>query len=393
MLDKEYTPLVDHILEVEVVNVCQQLIRLKSVNPPGDELGVVAYAAGYLQEAGLEVELVEHAPQRASLLARLPGSGKLPGLLFNAHPDTVPVGTEKWLHPPFDGELYAGKVWGRGAADMKGGLAALLVAARALAAAKYSLGGDLFIAITAGEEVDSIGAVALAERPELQSVQAIVVAEPSGNEIFVAEKGAFWLELHTYGKTAHGSMPELGRNAVMMMVALIYEINRLDIPFTPHPLLGGFTHSINTISGGVSSNVVPDHCMATVDMRTVPGQEHGAIFRQIEELVAGLSQRMPGFNASLKVTVDNPPVTTSPDEPVVQRFNEALAQVTGRHSIPQGVRYYTDAAVFVPALNIPMIICGPGEPGQAHQTDEYVEVSRLVEAARIYTLAAAHLLK
>ena len=392
MPENDCQRLLTRIHDSELVEVCRQLIRFKSVNPPGNEREVSLYAARYLEVAGLEVELVEHTPERASLLARLTSSGELPGLLFNAHPDTVPASEEGWTYPPFSGELSHGKVWGRGASDMKGGLAAILVAVKALAGSRTPLRGDLFVAITAGEEVDSLGAYALVGRPELKSLQAIMVAEPSSNEIYVAEKGLLWLEITTLGKSAHGSMPELGTNAVMRMVALLAELDRLDIPFTPHPLLGGFSRSINTISGGLSTNVVPDRCVATIDMRTVPGQEHPHILRQVEHRIESLRQRIPGFQASVTVAVDNPPVTTDPADPVVQRFNQALAQVTGRPSIPSGVRYYTDAAVFVPALQIPMLICGPGDPALAHQTDEYVEVARLVEAARIYALAAVELL-
>ena len=163
-----------------------------------------------------------------------PGSaaaGAAPNLLYSAHLDTVPVGAdaEAWLHDPFGGEVADGKVWGRGAADMKGGLAAMIAAALALAEAGTSLAGDLILAFTAGEEVDCIGAHAVAQRTDLAPVGAIVLSEPSSNDLFVAEKGALQVELTTYGQTAHGSMPELGRNAVMMMVTLLSELDRLPV--------------------------------------------------------------------------------------------------------------------------------------------------------------------
>jgi succinyl-diaminopimelate desuccinylase len=218
------------------------------------------------------------------------------------------------------------------------------------------------------------------------------VAEPSGNEIFIAEKGILWLEIVTRGKTAHGSMPELGRNAVMMMVKLLVEMERMPVPFEPHPLLGGFSLSVNSVSGGVKANVVPDYCIATVDMRTVPGQDHTDIFRRVEALINDLARREPGFLAEVKVINDWPAVVTAPDEPVVQRFNDALAAVSGTPSKLKGVRYYTDAAALVPALNAPMLICGPGEAGMAHQPEEFVAVDKLIEAARIYTWAAFQLL-
>ena len=311
------------------------------------------------------------------------GRGGAPNLLYSAHLDTVPAGAEAWQHDPFGGEVAEGKVWGRGAADMKGGLAAMMAAAMALAEAGMPLAGDLILAFTAGEETDSLGAHAVAQRSDLGPVGAIVVSEPSSNELFVAEKGALWVELTTYGQTAHGSMPELGRNAVMMMVALLSELDRLPVSYTEHPLLGGFSRSINTINGGVKTNVVPDQCVATVDMRTVPGQDHAALVRQIEALIAGLAERLPSFRASVRVVNDNIPLTTPPDDPAVQRFADVVEAVTGRRPVPQGVRYYSDAVAYMPAFGAPLIICGPGQAGLAHQPDEFVEVDRLVESARI----------
>jgi succinyl-diaminopimelate desuccinylase len=379
--------------EAEVVKFCKELVRIKSVNPPGDELHVAEYVASILERVGLEVELVKHSSTRASVLARLKSSRKVPSLLFNGHLDTVPVGTEKWTHDPFQAEMAEGRVWGRGTADMKGGLAALMVAVKRLAEGRASIQGDLILAATAGEETDSLGATLIASRPDLGPVQAVLIPEPSYNDICVAEKGALWLELSTQGKTAHGSMPEQGKNAIMMMITLINELKNLVIPYQEHPLLGGFTQSVNTMTGGVKTNVVPDQCTVSVDMRTVPGQDHLAILRQVEDLIADLSRYLPDFKASVRVTNDRPPLETPPNEPVVQSFMDVVANVTGERSVPKGVRYYTDAVAFVPVLKAPMIICGPGDARLAHQPDEHVEISKLIEAAKIYTLAALRLLE
>jgi succinyl-diaminopimelate desuccinylase len=381
------------VKETDVVKFCQELVRIKSVNPPGDELPAAEHVASVLKKIGLEVELIKHGATRASVLARLKSSRKKPSLLYNGHLDTVPAGSEKWIHEPFDADLSEGKIWGRGTSDMKGGLAVLMAAAKALAEARVPLQGDLIIAATAGEEADSLGATAVVSRSDLGPVQAIVIPEPSYNDVYVAEKGAFWLEITTQGKTAHGSMPELGRNAIMMMMTLINELGNMTFPYKEHQLLGGFSQSINTIMGGVKTNVVPDQCVITVDMRTVPGQGHRSILKQVEDRIGDLSRRTPDFKASVKVTNDRAPVETSPDEPVVQSFYDIVAEVAGERPVPKGVRYYTDAVAFVPALKAPMIICGPGDAKLAHQPNEHVEVSKLVQAARIYTLAAAKLLQ
>ncbi len=384
--------LISSINEAEVVKLCQELIRIRSVNPPGDELPVAEYVSSYLKEAGLEVELINHSPTRASVLACQRSARKKLGLLFNAHLDTVPVGSEKWSNEPFGGEVVEGRVWGRGSADMKGGLAVLMVAVKTIKEARLPLQGDLILAVTAGEEVDSIGATSIAQRKDLGPVQAVMIPEPSNNEVFIAEKGALWLEITTHGKTAHGGMPELGRNAVMMMISFITELQKFVFPFKEHPLLGGFTQSINTIAGGVKTNVVPDHCAVTVDMRTVPGQDHKEMVRQVENLISDLSKRIPDFKASVRVINDRIPIETSPNEPVVKGFFEIVEEVTGERPVPKGVRYYTDAVAFVPVLKTPMIICGPGNAALAHQPNEYVEISKLIQSVKIFTLAGARFL-
>ena len=392
MRQGNYKNLVNQIQEAELVDLCRDLVRFKSVNPPGNELEVAEYVADVLRDAGLAVEMIPHSPTRASVLAWLKGNGEVPALLYTGHLDVVPVGAEEWTCDPFGGEVIGGKLWGRGSSDMKGGDAALIVAARVLATADLPLKGDLILGFTAGEESDQLGATELVTHLKSVPIQAVVVAEPSDDEVYVAEKGVLWLKLTTHGKTAHGSMPHLGQNAIMMMLRLLKELSQLHVPYKEHPLLGGFTRSINTISGGVKTNVVPDHCEVTIDQRTVPGQDHQAIVHQVEELIADLTKRQPGFYASVEVINDRVPIATSPEEPIVQRFCDVVAEIIGKRPVPKGVHYCTDAAVLVPTLKAPMIICGPGDAKLAHQPNEYVEVAKLVEAARIFTLAAVRLL-
>ncbi len=376
----------------ELTGICRDLVRFQTVNPPGDELPAAEYVLAFLRQFGFEGELVPHGPNRASALARLKGTGELPALVFNGHIDVVPVGAGEWRHTPFDGIVQDGKVWGRGSADMKGGVAAMMMAAKALATSGLNLRGDLVLAATAGEEVDMLGATVIAARPDLGPLQAVIISEPTSNRLGLAERGVFWIEFTTHGKTAHGSTPELGRNAITMMMALLSEFERLDLPFTTHPVLGNFTRSINTIEGGVKVNVVPDRCVVTVDMRTVPGQDHPAMLQQLRNLVADLKRRNPDFQASVRLVSNLPAVETSPDEPVVQRFAQVAAQVMGKPPEPERVRFATEACIFVPALHVPSIILGPGDATLAHQPDEFIEIDAMALAARVYASAAAQLL-
>jgi succinyl-diaminopimelate desuccinylase len=178
----------------------------------------------------------------------------------------------------------------------------------------------------------------------------------------------------------------------MMMAPLLQALEAQTVPFEVHPLLGGFTRSINTITGGMKTNVIPDYCAVTIDQRTVPGQSHAEILQGVENLIAEFNQRHEGFKATVKVINDRIPVASPAEEPVVQCFYDIVARVTGTRPVPKGVAYYTDGVALVPAFKAPLIICGPGDAKLAHQPNEHVEVAKMVECAKIYTLAAIELL-
>jgi succinyl-diaminopimelate desuccinylase len=180
---KNHQHILSRVTEDEVVGICQDLVRFRSVNPPGDELPVASYVAGIVAEVGFTTELVTHGPQRASLVARLRGSGEVPALIYCGHLDVMPVGTEVWRHDRFAGEVSEGKLWGRGPTEMKGGVAAMAAAARALALAKLPLGGDLVLLFIADEEVHQRWAMELAARCDLAPAQALVIGEPSYNRV------------------------------------------------------------------------------------------------------------------------------------------------------------------------------------------------------------------
>jgi len=391
---ERYRALLSSVKEEEVVSLCSELVRFKSINPPGDELEIARHVASILQEAGLTAEIVTHTSTRGSVIARLKGSGEVRPILYSGHLDVVPEGEEEWLCDPFGGEVSEGKVWGRGASDMKGGNAAMIIAAKILKRAKLLLKGDLILTFTAGEETDTLGAHEIVRQFDFGPIQGVFIAEPSDNDVYIAERGALWLEITTYGKTAHISRIEEGRNALMMMLPILSELDRLEVHYNEHPLLGHFTRSINTIHAGIKTNTIPDRCIATVDQRTVPGQDHDIIVSEVEKLISDVKKRidLPDFRATVRVTNNRQPLETSPKEPIVQRLYGIVNEVTGRRPEPKGVGYYTDAVEFVPALKIPFVICGPGNPKLNHQTNECVEIEKLVEAVKIYILTAIEFL-
>lgn len=269
----------------------------------------------------------------------------------------------------------------------------MVTAAGALARSGFRPKADLIIAATAGEEGGLFGARGMVKTDVLAGSRCVVVGEPSGLEVFIGEKGVLWLDVQAYGRTAHGSMPWLGINAVSYMARLIARLEEYPFHFTESELLGRPTLSVNVIRGGNKTNVVPDACRISIDMRTVPSQSHREIIHGVERLAQEVAA---GFDEGLRVQVivdqDDGPVETDRSDALVEATVETVQRIRGRQPRVGGVTYGTDAAIFGPALNIPMVICGPGAPGMAHQPDENVEIEQLVQAAQIYADLAESLL-
>jgi succinyl-diaminopimelate desuccinylase len=372
----------------ELVTLAADLLRVPSVNPPGGERMAATLLAERLASEGLPVALLEHGPERASLVARVPGRGERPGLVLTGHLDVVGVGDRPWRHDPFGGVVEGDRLYGRGAADMKGAVAAMALAAIALRRSGAALAGDVVLAFTAGEEIDSLGAQAIVDEGRLGDVDALVVGEPTDLELYVAEKGSLTVQIRTSGVGAHASMPHLGRNAIHAMADVVRALERYRFDVPPHPLLGEPTLSVGTVHGGAGSNVVPDGCTIEVDVRTLPVQSQPAVIAELEGLLRDLRRERPDLDARVTHTLGRDAVETDPKAPLVRDVAAVVAEVAGRRPVPAGVVYATDAAVFVPALRVPMVICGPGLPAQAHQTDEWISVERLEQAARIYAAVA-----
>lgn len=370
--------------EEEAVRFLQTVLQHDTTNPPGGERALAQYIADTLETMGIKSHLDILAEERANFVGCLPGSGEKKALLFNGHLDVVPAGEQQWQHPPFAGQIDNGKVYGRGASDMKGGLAAMVMAAGLVARAGVFLKGDLLITGTAGEETDSIGAHDLLKQGYLENVDAAVIGEPSNLQLFSACKGALWLEFKTVGKTAHGSMPDQGCNAILQMNALINELNQYVFACQGHPLLGQSTMNIATIHGGVKTNVVPDACTLTVDIRTIPGENHEKIVFDIKKIMTRLTRENQDFCFSLTITNNRPPVATDVDSVAMQNALQSAVQSLGKELIPCGVNYYTDGSVFAPALGIPIVLFGPGDEKLAHQPDEYVEIDKYIDAIKFY---------
>jgi succinyl-diaminopimelate desuccinylase len=381
--------------EDELFDFTRKLLRIDTVNPPGKEDPVIWAVSDLFDHFGIPYTVFPHGNGRSSILGILRGIDEKPGLLMAGHGDTVPIGNAKWNHQPFGAEIEDGRLYGRGASDMKSGVAAMVFAAGALAGLGIQLKGDLLVAVTAGEETDSLGAREVVKSSWIKKVSYGLIAEPTDLNLLVAEKGALWVRLEAFGITAHGSMPSIGVNAVELLAELTaWWKEEWSCKWTPesHPLLGMATISLNSFSGGSAPNVVPDHAEAIIDMRTLTGQDHGKILDAISSRMASQEQAHHGLRFKLQILNDRPPVDIPVDHPLVKSLKNTVESVAGFTPSYGGAAFYTDASVFGPQGGIPMVVCGPGNMETMHKADEYVEISKLCKAAEIYACWAAELL-
>jgi succinyl-diaminopimelate desuccinylase len=360
----------------DAVELTRRLIAFDTINPPGRERACAEFLAGLLSNAGFHIGLKSFGVDRTNLLATRGGAdGALP-LVFTGHIDVVPLGSRGWRHGPFSGAVVDGRLYGRGSSDMKSGIAAFVTAAIA-EADRLGDGQGISLIITGGEEAGCEGASALAATDALGRAGALVVGEPTANLPYVGHKGALWLKAVASGVTAHGSMPEQGDNAAYKAARVITRLSDFDFNVARHPVLGNPTLNVGTVQGGMNINSVPDRTEIGVDIRTIPGIDHAS-------LQAVLKGYM-GEDVDIEVLVDLPGVWTSPDQPWAERVSAIVGKIVGRVAMPTAATYFTDASVLTPAFGgVPTIVLGPGEPTQAHQTDEWCDVARIRQAVDIY---------
>lgn len=365
-------------LDGRAVRLTRDLLALRTINPPGEEAPAAALLARELEAAGFATRVVELAPGRPNLIARLAGvDGAAPALGFTGHLDVVPLGEAAWRHDPFAGETDGDRLYGRGTADMKGGVAAMVAAALAAAAGPRPRAG-LELVLTAGEETGCAGARRIVETPgSLGRVGALVVGEPTGLEPKLGHRGVVWLRLRFAGRTAHASMPEAGDNAVLKAARAALLLAGHDFAGASHPALGRPTLNVGRLEGGLNLNSVPDAALLGVDVRPIPGQTG-------ETIAAELARLVP--EAEIELLVDCPPLWSEPGHAWLQDVALRSARLTGaRMDDPKPVPFATDAGFLAPAYgDVPTVVIGPGETDQAHRTDEWCSLTRIGQAAELY---------
>jgi succinyl-diaminopimelate desuccinylase len=357
----------------------RELIDAESTADRG-ELAAAKVVCEQLARRGIKAQVDTWERNRANLICHISSAGRSKALLFACHLDVVPPGEAGWSRPAFEAIESSGRIYGRGAADMKGGIAAVVTAIRQIVESQVELQGDLILFAAAGEETDSCGARRFVggHGGKLPPLAGVVLPEPTDFEVVTAHRGMFWLEIATTGKTAHGSSPQLGINAIASMNVLLDELEHYRIPHEPHELLGGCSMSVNTIAGGEAINVVPDKCSVGLDIRTLPGQNHTDIIEDFQRIFARLKAANPDFVADVSVIRRLQAMETDPNSDFVKDCCSVLGATETR-----AVGFTTDGPHFV-SWGAPVIIFGPGKPDVCHQPDEYIEITDVEKAVECY---------
>ncbi|MEV0596074.1 M20 family metallopeptidase [Nonomuraea cavernae] len=380
-----------------VVEFTQALVRVPSTNDPAlgrSERPAAELVAAKMREWGWEPVVSEAAPGRPNVVAVVEGGGgDGPTLMFEGHTDVVTEGDlSTWTVDPFGGEIRDGRLWGRGSADMKSGLAATLYATRALQLAG-PFPGRIKVCALADEEGLMLGAHHFVAEGLAAGVDGAIVAEPEAGEICAVAKGALRLRVDLTGKMAHGAMPQHGRNPVQAVGTLLVALRELErelqLRHPAHVHLGEVYVTPTVVRAGTEEqvNVIPAVASVFVDVRTIPGLDHKEVADRVAVLAAA-----DGIAAQVTSLVDRPPVEVPVDDPVVVALASAHRAVTGAEPVYGGVPGSTDGTVLTHWGGVPSVVYGPGGKWIAHQADEYVEVAEIVQCTRVFAEAARRFL-
>lgn len=372
------------VVRGDAVALARALIAIDSRNPslvaggPG-EGAVAKLLAEVLRDWGCAVELQEVASGRPNVVARLGRRGG-PSLMFNGHLDVVDVAG--MVHPPFDPVERDGRIWGRGSADMKAGVASMCAAA--VRALDQGLAGEVVIAAVVDEEFASAGTRALIDRGI--RADAAIVAEPTRLAIMPAHRGFVWLELDVVGRAAHGSRWDIGIDAIRHAGLFLAELDRYDattLTARHHALLGRPSVHASMITGGTGMSTYPDRCVLSIERRTIPGETGAQVLSELQELRDRVRLSQPDFDGTVTVSLSQSPSDVAPSAPIVRALSDALVACGMPESI-EGMSAWTDAALLNDA-GIPAICFGPGDIVFAHAAEEFVPRQEIEDATRVLT--------
>ena len=391
----------------ELIELTRDLIRIPSVVRPGDpaatEAAVARQVEVWLAKQGFDLEVQEIAPGRPNVVAWMGERGGGRSLLLEGHTDVVTEGDPaEWTYPPFAAELVDGRIYGRGAADMKSGLAAIMVAAAAIKRSGVALGGRLVLGALVDEEGDMLGVKHFCTTAIGRELDAAIIGEPEQNQLCLEQRGVVWARIEIRGRMAHGAMPEAGVNPITALGALLHELPALERRLrklcrrSPHLRPPTVTPTVvrAPAQGVEQSNVIPSRARLLLDIRLTSGPDEPAVAREIDAVCRQAMARCPGSIVEWgAVSGFRLATRVERSEPLVRAMVAGVRQATGRRAVFGGVPGSTDGTILRMQLGIPIVTCGPGSRRIPHQADEYVEVTELVDAAKIYVASALNFLQ
>ena len=373
----------------DVAELAAQLVGIESINPAvvsggSGEAAIALFVAAWCERAGLETSLVELAPDRANVVAIARGRGGGRSLMLNAHMDTVGVAG---MAEPFAPRLGGGRLYGRGAYDMKGSLAACMVAAAE--AKRRGFRGDVVLTAVADEEFASIGTEAVAAS---LTADAAIVTEPTEMQVAVAHRGFVHVEIETRGRAAHGSLPELGVDAIAKMGRVLVGIEELDQQLRAAPThahLGSGSVHASLIEGGQEYSSYPARCIVQAERRTIPGETVQTVERELAEIVEPAGEGDADFAAEIRVLASREPFEVPESESIAELVHRHAGEVLGDEPHFVGVPFWADSALLA-EVGIPTVLFGPRGEG-AHGEVEWVDIASLEQCVEIYSRVAADL--
>ena len=362
------------------LKILSDLIAIPSVN--GQEALVADYLTTLFNKYPVQIERVNYAPKRDNLVVTIGNHGPLLG--FSGHEDVVDAGAiADWDYPPFQATVQNGRLYGRGASDMKSGLAAMVVAMLDLLESGKPLAGRLRLLASVGEETGEYGAAQLTQAGYADDLQGLVIGEPTDLQVRISHKGVIDYKLESNGKSVHSSQPELGKNAILPLIDFIQKVQTvLAQDDQIDPTLGALTHVISQIQGGSQINTVPAHAWLTGNIRTIPAYPNEMVMQQLNEIVAQLNQQ--GAQLSLTYSYPEPPLPTQANTALAQLALRVLQQQFNLNSQLTVGTGATDASEYYHVPNLPVIILGPADGVSDHQPNEFVSIDKYLRGCQFY---------
>ncbi len=367
-------------LKEKLLYILKNLIQIPTENPPGKTEEVVNFLVKevFKEEEGFRNKIITHMKNGVKLhnLVSKIGSGKKK-ILLSGHFDVVPVGDQtKWSYPPFSAKVVDNRVYGRGSADMKGGITSIIGVMKLLESNSHFMENyELIFLGSADEEAGMTGSELLSKKEFINNAELIIIAEPTNLDIGVAEKGVLWATIRVIGKSAHGSMPQEGHNAIEGIFKIIPKINNC-LENKSNKILGRSTINIGKIHGGTKINIVPDYTELEIDFRLIPEQEHEKVIDNLREI------ELEPYSIDVEITNSLHSLLTDTNHPFVQN----LKNITNSEFI--GLSYATDACKYISPTNfIPFVIFGPGDPNNVHKPNEWVQLEQVFQTTELLTEA------